>query len=65
MPAFLAAKEAAARKANGEPPQPATTWMLQTVQHDGHMWVISAPVSTVPSTFQHHPDCQCSGKVER
>ncbi len=65
MPAFLAAKDAAAKKASGEPPRPSTTWMLWTVQHDGHHWVISAPVGSMPSTFQHHPDCPCSGKVER
>jgi len=62
-PAFLAARGAAGRK--GEPPQPPSTWLLETVRHDGHLWVISSAVPTVPAMFCHHPDCPCTGKVER
>jgi hypothetical protein len=56
-PAFSAAS-----RRPDEPAQPPTTWRLDTVQHDGHRWVIS---SGGPAVFVHHPDCQCSGKAER
>jgi Tfp pilus assembly protein PilE len=63
-PAFMAAREAANRR-SGEPPQPPKTWLLETVRHDEHLWVISSAAPTVPAMFAHHPDCPCSGKVER
>lgn len=63
-PAISAARAAASRRGD-EPPAPRETWRLETVQHDGHRWVISYGVATVPAVFQHHPDCPCTGRVER
>lgn len=63
-PAFSAARAAASRRAD-DPEQPRTTWRLETVTHDEHLWVISSAAATVPAVFVHHPDCPCSGKVER
>jgi hypothetical protein len=63
-PAISAARAAASRRGD-EPPQPRETRLLETVQHDGHRWVISSGAATVPAMFQHHPDCPCTGKVER
>lgn len=63
-PAFSAARAAASR-ATDEPSRPQTTWLLRTVKHDDHLWVISSGAATVPAVFVHHPDCSCSGKVER
>jgi prepilin-type N-terminal cleavage/methylation domain-containing protein len=63
-PAFSAAMSAAFRRGD-EPEQPRTTWRLETVKHDEHLWVISSAVATVPSVFVHHPDCPCRRQVER
>lgn len=63
-PALSAARAAASRRPD-EPVQPQTTWLLKTVKHDEHLWVISSGAATVPAVFVHHPDCPCSGKVER
>lgn len=62
-PAFSAARAAASRGSNGvqntsnEPPE---SWELHTRQHDGH-WFVERNGGGVC----HHPDCPCSGKVER
>jgi prepilin-type N-terminal cleavage/methylation domain-containing protein len=60
-PAILAARDAAASR-NGEPAEPPTTWLLQTVKHDDHLWVISSAAATVPVIFCHHPDCPCQNR---
>jgi len=60
-PAFTAARAAASR--NGEPAEPPTTWLLQTVKHDDHLWVISSAAATVPVIFCHHPDCPCHSRT--
>jgi hypothetical protein len=64
LPALLAARDAAVRR--GGPVEPPKTWLLQTVKHDDHLWVISAAAASVPVTFCHHPDCPClTRKPER
>lgn len=61
-PAFSAARAAASRQGDRQPEPPPATWLLRSVTHDEHTWVIT---TTNHPTFVHHPDCPCSGKVER
>jgi hypothetical protein len=62
-PAISAARGAASRSSDGVdqvingPPE---SWNLHTRQHDGHWFVEHAGGGVC-----HHPDCPCSGKVER
>jgi hypothetical protein len=61
-PAISAVRGAASRRGD-ETPQPRETRLLETVQHDGHHWVISHHGG--PAAIVHHPDCPCTGRVER
>lgn len=49
----------------GEAPKPDDTRLLQTVRHEGHLWVISWRVDGLyhhhAAHFAHHPDCPCRG----
>jgi prepilin-type N-terminal cleavage/methylation domain-containing protein len=60
-PAFDAARRKAAGRV--ERSEPAETWLLRTVKHDEHLWVMSAGSATVPAVFCHHPDCPCRGRT--
>lgn len=46
-----------ARSKNSNPQK---TYLLQTVLHDGHKWVLAW--SAHGKAFVHHPDCQCQGR---
>ena len=64
IPALTAARKAAQRggQASAEAELPAPkAWGLATRSHDGHLWVISIDTDN----FVHHPDCPCTGKVEK
>jgi len=58
LPAIQTARGHVAGKAAG-PSQPPGTWLLTTVKHDDHWWVMAAASATVPAAFCHHPDCPC------
>jgi len=62
IPALTAARNAAQRggqaSAEAELPAPKSS-RLFTRSHDGHLWVIN------DDYFTHHPDCPCTGKVEK
>lgn len=53
-PAVSAASKAASRRPERE--EPPRSWRLETVQHDGHWFVM------LPQAFAHHPDCPCRGR---
>lgn len=55
----IVASGALGGSSDGTPPE---TRLLQTVKHDGHLWVISYAAPTVPTVFCHHPDCPCGKK---
>jgi competence protein ComGC len=62
-PAISAARSAASRGSDGVTHainEPTESWNLHTVRHDGHWFVEKAGGGVC-----HHPDCPCSGKVER
>lgn len=62
-PAISAARAAASRGRDGvehATTGPPGSWSIHTRQHDGHWFVEHAGGGVC-----HHPDCPCSGKVER
>ncbi len=56
-PAFMAAKDHAARAETGESEPPKSVWM-QTVQHDDHWFITRGE-----GFFLHHPDCPCRSRT--
>jgi hypothetical protein len=56
-PAFMAAKDHAARVEAGESEPPKSVWM-RTVQHDGHWFIARGE-----GFFLHHPDCPCGSRT--
>lgn len=61
-PAIMAARE------HHEPSIEPGTTLLETVSHDGHMWVMSWSLhgGAHATHFVHHPDCICLvGHAER
>lgn len=65
-PAIMAARDHSFSR--GEQPQSAaqqaasSTILLDTVTHDGHLWVMSVYAGVQVMHFVHHPDCQCHSR---